>query len=400
MVLGKFAAPFLQLLQRVDTAIGEHANDKNALSSLFENLQLLVKIYYDLNCQDIPEFFEDHLAEGMNIMHKYLTFSSPLLVDADDDEEVDPITAVKTQICDLIHLYATRYGEEFAKFIPTFIQTVWDLLKQTGAQNKYDILVSRALNFLTAIAGLETYRSTLNNEAAVKEITEKILLPSAIMRESDEEMFEDDPIEFTRRDLEGSDSDTRRRAATDFLRALKDGNEQVVTQAVMAYVNHYLSDFQTNPTNWKSKDLALYLFSAIATNGSLTNAGLTSTNLLVDVVQFFTNYVAPDLVNQVSHPILKVDAIKYIYTFRNQLTKQQLIETFPLLSFHFQDANYVVYTYTAITIEKILAMRNPNSHQELLFGKADIPPNVCQELLMSLFTLMFKKGETPEKLIE
>ncbi|GME89247.1 unnamed protein product [Ambrosiozyma monospora] len=45
-------------------------------------------------------------------------------------------------------------------------------------------------------------------------------------------------------------------------------------------------------------------------------------------------------------------------------------------------------------------MRNPNSHQELLFGKADIPPNVCQELLMSLFTLMFKKGETPEKLAE
>ncbi|GME66545.1 unnamed protein product [Ambrosiozyma monospora] len=140
MVLGKFAAPFLQLLQRVDTAIGEHVNDKNALTSLFENLQLLVKIYYDLNCQDIPEFFEDHLADGMNIMHKYLTFNSPLLVDADDDEEVDAITAVKTQICDLIHLYATRYGEEFAKFIPTFIQTVWDLLKQTGAQNKYDIL--------------------------------------------------------------------------------------------------------------------------------------------------------------------------------------------------------------------------------------------------------------------
>jgi len=30
---------------------------------------------------------------------------------------------------------------------------------------------------------------------------------------SDEELFEDDPLDYIRRDLEGSDSDTRRRSA-------------------------------------------------------------------------------------------------------------------------------------------------------------------------------------------
>ncbi|KAG7863931.1 hypothetical protein KL919_001246 [Ogataea angusta] len=400
LVLSQFAQPFLELLKMVDQLIDQNASNKENLKLLFDNLLLLVKIYYDLNCQDIPEFFEDHLQEGMAVIHKYLKYSNPLLEDSNETEEIDIITQVKTSCCELIQLYTTRYQEELGSIITEFIRTIWDLLSSIGIQPKYDILASKALQFLTIIASLEQYNSTLKSEEALKEITEKIILPNVRLRESDEELFEDDPIEYTRRDLEGSDSDTRRRASTDFLRALKENKEQDVTQVVMNYVNHYLAGFQSHSTDWKSKDLAICLFSSIAAKGSITNAGITSTNLLVDVVDFFSQYVAQDLVNQVSHPILKVDAIKYIFTFRNQLTKQQLIEAFPLLSSHFQDDNYVVYTYAAITIEKILSLRNPSSHQQLLFSKTDIPAPVFNDLLTNLFRLMFGKGESPEKLAE
>ncbi|KAH3660492.1 hypothetical protein OGAPHI_007078 [Ogataea philodendri] len=400
LVLSKFAQPFLEILKMVDHLIEENVNNKDNLALLFENLLLLVKIYYDLNCQDIPEFFEDHLQEGMAVIHKYLKYSNPLLQDSDEDDEIDILTLVKTSCCELIQLYTTRYQEELGSLITEFIKTIWDLLSSIGPQPKYDILASKSLQFMTIIASLEAYNSALKSEGALKEISEKIILPNVLLRESDEELFEDDPIEYTRRDLEGSDSDTRRRAATDFLRALKENEEQEVTKVVMTYVNHYLSDFQSDSSHWKSKDLAICLFSSIAAKGSITNAGITSTNLLVDVVNFFSEFVAQDLVNQVSHPILKVDAIKYIFTFRNQLTKQQLIEAFPLLSSHFQDSNYVVYTYAAITIEKILSLRNPASHQQLLFGKSDIPSAVFEDLLMNLFRLMFSKGDSPEKLAE
>lgn len=59
MVLDKFCQPFLDLFKRVDYLIDNNNGNKKDLSILFENLLLLVKIYYDLNCQDIPEFFED-----------------------------------------------------------------------------------------------------------------------------------------------------------------------------------------------------------------------------------------------------------------------------------------------------------------------------------------------------
>lgn len=395
-VLDKFCSPFLQMLQGIDSLIDQNLNNKDQLKLLLENMLLLIKIYYDLNCQDIPEFFEDNIQVMMGIVLKYLKFHNSLIEDVSEDDEIDLVIQIKINICELIQLYSTRYGEEFENFIPSFIESVWQLLNEITIQPKFDILTSKALKFLTNITNLSKFNQIFNNN--LKELLEKIIIPNVKLREIDEEIFEDDPIEYTRRDLDGSDIDSRRKSCIDLLRALKELNESLVTQEVMVYINQFLNDYKLNG-QWKSKDLAIFLFSGIASKGSLTNSGIVNgINLLVDVIEFFSNNIYPDLINDVPHPILKVDAIKYIFTFRNQLTKEQLIQTFPLLSLHFQSDNYVVYTYSAITLEKILSLRNTS--QQMMFNKNDIPAEVCNDLLMNLFRLMFKKGETPEKLSE
>lgn len=78
LVLDKFAEPFLTLLNKLDQLISEalSKHDKASLNIYFENLLLLIQIYYDLNSQDIPEFFEDHMMNGMEIMHKYLVLET------------------------------------------------------------------------------------------------------------------------------------------------------------------------------------------------------------------------------------------------------------------------------------------------------------------------------------
>ena len=92
---------------------------------------------------------------------------------------------------------------------------------------------------------------------------------------------------------------------------------------------------------WKAKDNAVYLLTAVATRGSTTQMcfffsllwdffsvlmrvvfgkhGVTSTNALVDVVKFFSDHVFEDLQAEAGsvHPILQVDAIRFLYTFRN-----------------------------------------------------------------------------------
>ena len=57
------------------------------------------------------------------------------------------------------------------------------------------------------------------------------------------ELFEDEPIEYIRRDLEGSDSDTRRRAASDLVRGLLEHFAKEVTGICLQYTNEYLAVF-------------------------------------------------------------------------------------------------------------------------------------------------------------
>ncbi|CAJ0833395.1 117_t:CDS:10 [Entrophospora sp. SA101] len=243
----------------------------------------------------------------------------------------------------------------------------------------------------------------------------------------DEELFEFDPIEYIRRDLEGSDSDTRRRAATDFVRSLMSQYLHNITRVIGVYIAEFLKRYNENQKNWKDKDVAIYLLTSIATPGTTTKVsytiqlsvelneallfakeiirlfklnykyGLTVVNDLVDVVEWFSANVLPDLQTVVDsgEPVLKVDAIKYIYTFRNQMNKSQLTSVFPLLVKHVSSSNYVVHTYAAITIDKMLTMRKDNA---MLFSRADIKP-YTQELLISLFRLI-ESGTTPQTLAE
>jgi len=64
----------------VDRLINENKSNQSALKVLFDTLQLLLKLFVDLNCQDIPEFFEDNMNPFMEIFHNYLTYTNSLLI--------------------------------------------------------------------------------------------------------------------------------------------------------------------------------------------------------------------------------------------------------------------------------------------------------------------------------
>jgi exportin-2 (importin alpha re-exporter) len=236
-------------------------------------------------------------------------------------------------------------------------------------------------------------------EETLGQIIEKVILPNVSLRESDEELFEDEPIEFIRRDLEGSDSETRRRAATDFLRRLAEKFEDSVTKVTLKYTEHYLTEYAKNPaSNWKSKDTATYLFSAIAAKGVATSThGVTATNNLVSITDFFQQHLAADLISDDGvHPILKVDAIKYLYNFRSIITKEQWQQVLPVLVKHLASENYVVYTYAAIAVERALFLSDAQ-------GQPVIPPTeitpLSKELLEHIFQLI-QRDPAPEKVQE
>jgi exportin-2 (importin alpha re-exporter) len=392
-VVDTFGQPFIQLLAVANTQIDTNKDNATALKGWLETMSLLVKIFYDLSCQDLPPVIEGNLQNITILLHKYLSYTNPAF--DDEEDEATPLETLKADVCDALQLYTNKYDDDFNQYVQEFTNNVWNVLSSLGPQKRYDILTSKALHFLTAVAAVPRHAQNFNNEQVLGTIVEKVILPNVALRESDIEMFEDEPIEFIRRDLEGSDTDSRRRSATDFLRKLLDNYEMMVTKVVFKYVDHYLT---LGKTEWKAKDTAVYLFLAIAAKGAVTAAqGVKTVNSYVNVVEFFQNNIASDLVTDAGvEPISKVDAIKYLYTFRSQLTKDQWKGAFEPLIKNLASANYVVYTYAAIAVERVLFLTNDQGQHVLT--RDDIAP-FAKDLLEHLFTLV-EKDPAPAKLQE
>lgn len=72
----------------------------------------------------------------MGLFEKYLIYQNPLLV-TDDEEEEGPLEQIKTGICYILELYASRYEDAFPQ-LEHFVPIVIGLLTNAGVEPKYD----------------------------------------------------------------------------------------------------------------------------------------------------------------------------------------------------------------------------------------------------------------------
>ena len=78
-----------------------------------------------------------------------------------------------------------------------------------------------------------------------------------MVREIDEEKFEDDPQEFILTEIEGSDSESRRKCSRDLLRAMCRQFEVQTTAICTQHISEMLAEFSRNASQWKAKDAAV-----------------------------------------------------------------------------------------------------------------------------------------------
>uniref|UniRef100_A0A8C2KFT1 Exportin-2 n=1 Tax=Cyprinus carpio TaxID=7962 RepID=A0A8C2KFT1_CYPCA len=342
LVLDTFAQPLTELFKATIDLCQTHATDINALKVLFSSLTLISKLFYSLNFQDLPEFFEDNMETWMTNFHNLLTLDNKLL--------------------------------------------------QTD-------LVSNAIQFLASVCERPHYKHLFEDQNVLTSICEKVIVPNMEFRSADEEAFEDNSEEYIIRDLEGSDIDTRRRAACDLVRGLCKFFEGPVTGIFSGYVSSMLTEYAKNPgVNWKHKDAAIYLVTSLASKAQTQKHGITQANELVNLSEFFVNHILVDLKspNVNEFPVLKADAIKYVMTFRSQLPKEQLLETVPLLVAHLQAESIVQHTYAAHALERLFTMRGANN--TTLITPTEMAP-FTEQLLNNLFKSLAIPGSSENEYI-
>ncbi|KAJ4471965.1 CAS/CSE protein [Lentinula aciculospora] len=411
LVFSKFMTPFLQLFRQTASLLGQSGQSRDQYTLLSQSMVLLVDIYYDFTCQDLPPAIEDTHMEFFGANGGYF----PALMSWDpaelrgDPEDTTPSlpSQIKTRILEVVELFIKLFPEtlQTSNAVETFVQAVWSLIGSDRLPNvSDDMFVSQSLKFISTALRSGFYKSSIfSAPGIISTLIEGIVVPNTTLREHDIEQFEDDPLEYIRLDLAvsaaGTDTATRRQSAMDVLQTLvSTGYETEATEIVGGWINKGLTEYQSNKAaNWKSKDTAIYLLTAVATRGVTTQQGVTSTNALVDVVKFFSDHVFQDLQAAPGsvQPILQVDAIRFLYTFRNQLTKPQLLSVLPLLIKHLDSDNYVTYTYAAITIDRVLFIRQ---NGQLLFTQADIR-DFASDLLGVLLSKIERAGSA-EKVAE
>ncbi|KAI1289580.1 Exportin-2 [Halotydeus destructor] len=400
LVLDTFAKAFTELFVKTVEVAKQQANNPQALKLIVNSLVLCCKIFYSLNAQDLPEFFEDNMAVWMQNFLELLSFNSKFL-NTDTDEEPGLIEELKSQICDNLAMYASKYQEEFSPYMPNFVQIVWQLLTETGTEAKYDLVVSNAIKFLGSVADRPQNKALFEAPAVLDNMCSKVIIPNMQFRASDEEMFEDNPEEYIRRDIEGSDVDTRRRAACDLVKSLRRYFEAQITAVFGQYISTMLAQFETNPAeHWRSKDAAIYLVTSMAVKGATSRHGTSTTSELVNVIEFYLKFIITDLQRPdlEKFPVLRADALKYIVTFRNQLQlDSHILPTFPLIIEHLNASSNVVHTYAAHTVERLFTMRDQVQKVPVI-NLSHIQP-VAGSLLQGLFAVLTKPGSTENEYV-
>lgn len=257
-VLQKLQAPLLTLFIQTGKAVEACPNDPAQLRPRFASLRSISRIFYSLNWQDLPEYFEDHMKEWMEEFGKYLQYQNPVLTDADEEDEPSPIDVLQAAIVENLNLYANKDEEPFIPYLPQFTSLVWNLLMSLTAQPKHDTLATTSIRFLSSLVGKLMHKNLFSSTDTLRNITSKIVIPNLMIREVDEEKFEDDPHDFILGDMEGSDTESRRKVSQELLRAMCRQFETETTSICSEHVGVMLEGFKSDPAGrWRDKDVAV-----------------------------------------------------------------------------------------------------------------------------------------------
>lgn len=310
------------------------------------------------------------MKEWMGEFKKYLTMRYPALEEGSGDG-LAVVDELRAAVCENISLYIEKNEEEFEEYLNDFALAVWSLLTTVSASSSRDRLTITAIKFLTTVS-TSVHHTLFAADNVISQICQGIVIPNVRLRDEDEELFEMNYVEFVRRDMEGSDLDTRRRIACELLKGIATNYKERVTAIVSVQIQNMLGSFATNPAvNWKDKDCAIYLVVSLATKKAGGNSVSTD---LVNVESFFGSVIVPELKSQDVNgfPMLKAGALKFFTMFRNQISKPIAIALVPDVVRFLGSESNVVHSYAANCIEKLLLVKEEGGMAR--YTSSDISP--------------------------
>ncbi|KAI9431167.1 importin alpha re-exporter [Lactarius indigo] len=381
LVHTKFLVPYFQLFE---------LTIKSLLATpdklLAQTMAVLIDLYYDLTCQDLaPEFEDRHetfFAEGTGYFMQLMAWDPPQLQTDPDEATPSLPSRVRTGVIEIAELYVKLYPEMLGRSRSSRHRVRPGKCFSLDPLSWRSFLTHARSSWCPNLSASSppairsgAYRDIFESHDTIRGLIAGVVVPNLALRTRDVEAFEDTPLEYVRGE-----------PPADVIKALVGvgpDSESATTALALEWIGRALAEASAardGEEAWKSKDAAVYLFEAC----------VTATNPNVNIVQWLLR------AGRV-HPALQVDAIRYLYTFRYQLTKEQLVSVLPLLLNRLESQEVVVYTYAAVALDRILAMRVGGS-TTLMFSSADVQPFASQ--LLNVLLAKIGIQPSPERTAE
>ena len=298
----------------------------DTMSQFIQVMNKIMSIFYSLNYQDFPEFFEDHLQEWISILND--TFLLPNktsninLVNASCHELV---LKLKAKTLKNINLYYSNYYEDIDQYVLQLSGAVWTVMSQIKINDNYSKLMKELLDFFKY--GFQMRRFNNLNMDQLNTIIENIILPNLSMVEKERQEYLDNPIEFLKIEFEEYDMNSNKYFSINLLQLIISNYPDVNKQIIGPKINNFLSEYNNDKKkNWNKKIIVINLLFASCIKTFAQRFGATELNpnsLYSDIDSLINEIFIKEFQDNYNSPlIIQIYSLKFLSTFRLQISEK------------------------------------------------------------------------------
>ena len=370
-------------------------NNKNdeLMIQCLQMMNKIMSIFYSLNYQDFPEFFEDHLEEWITILNDTVLLPNKNSnMNTINKNLLDLVIKLKAKTLKNINLYYYNYYEDVKNYIQQFSSSVWTVMCTCKTNDNFSKLMKELLDFFKC--GFQMRRMNNLNMDQLNQIIENIILPNMVLSEKEKEEFLDNPVEFLKIEFEEYDMSSNKYFSINLLQLIISNYPDVNKQIIVPKINSFLEEYNKDHIkNYNKKLIVIHLLFASCIKTFAQRYGVTELNpnsVYTDIESLINEIFIKEFQNYKSPAIIQTYSLKFLSTFRLQISdKNKLGQIILMLIEILNNCGEVTQYACLLCLDLILNMRDIKTRQSTTMEIVN-NEKIFNKLISSLLNFIIK----------
>jgi hypothetical protein len=335
--------------------------DISTLTSELQTIIFILEIFLDLHSLDSSEFATDpnNLSIAFNAFFSLLGTPAFNIKSGLLDYPGSAVDAVHRVCIKIVHLFASKYEEDFRALIDKAVNIVWVVLQSRDNTIRHDGLMCVCLKFFADLASKSWYKNYFDQEKLAG-LVNNVIVRHVPAREDDIDAVTTDDS-YLERELISTANDevSKRGAVIRLVESLFRFYQAPVEILIHDQIIKFQAKYQSNPdANWGDAESAILLAIAM---GSLSDSLSTPTSR-VHVPMGMDTYVGGTIVpllNQYTttsppSPLLVISSMKALAIYRYLVPTEATLPMLKVLLHYISSDEHIIASYSAYCLSTFI----------------------------------------------